>query len=270
MYYIYIIQNKINLKLYVGQAKNLKKRWQGHRDKANNGDNRPLYNSMRKHGFDKFVMTEIEVFDSLNDCNEAEEFWIQLFQSRNRALGYNIAYGGNNHAHTPETRAKLSAIRTGTEASPETKKKMSDSHMGEKNVMFGKNHSNESLKKMSSAKEGKYDGENNPFYGKAHTEETRALISEANKGLQAGENNPMFGKTHTDEVRKLLSDINSGQNHHMYGKHLSDETKQKLSISMIGKNKGKKMSEETRRKMSEAKKGKPSNRWKNKADNQDD
>lgn len=45
----------------------------------------------------------------------------------------------------------------------------------------------------------------------------------------------------------------------MYGKHLSDETRQKLSQAMSGKhhpNYGKRLSEETRRKMSEARKGK--------------
>ena len=63
---LFNIQNIINNKIYVGQAKNLKKRWQGHRDKTNNGDTRPLYNSMRKHGFDKFEMNMIEEFAKRN------------------------------------------------------------------------------------------------------------------------------------------------------------------------------------------------------------
>jgi group I intron endonuclease len=254
MYYIYIIQNITNNKIYVGQAKNLKKRWQGHRDKTNNGDTRPLYNSMRKHGFDKFEMNMIEEFDNLDDCNEAEEFWIQFFQSQNKEIGYNIAFGGNNHAHTSETKAKLSKIRTGIKASEETKKKMSEARQGEKNAMFGRKHSDETIVKMRQAKLGKYEGENNPFYGKTHTEETRKILSENHIGLQAGESNPMFGKTHTEEIRQLLSDINKGNQYALGVKH-TEEAKQKISLSKIGK-KRKPFSEETKRKMSEIRKGK--------------
>jgi group I intron endonuclease len=249
-FYIYVLQNITNNKIYVGQAKNLKRRWKSHRDAANKGDTRPLYNSMRKHGFDNFEMNMIEEFDNLNDCNNAEEFWIQFFQSRNKEIGYNIAYGGNNKAHTPETKAKLSKIKTGTKASPETKKKMSDAHSGENNSMFGRNHSDEALEKMSQAKEGKYDGENNPFYGKTHSEETRKLLSETHIGLQAGENNPMFGKTHTEETRKFLSDINI-DNTNSLGNILSEDTKKKISEALKGK-KRKPFTEEHRRNMSES------------------
>ena len=253
-FFIYIIQNKINNKIYVGQTKNLKRRWKSHRDTANKGDARPLYNSMRKHGFDNFKMESIEEFDNLNDCNEAEEFWIHFFQSRNKEIGYNIAYGGNNKAHTPETKAKLSKIRTGTKALPKTKKKMSDTHSGENNAMFGKTHSDESLEKMSQAKEGKYDGENNPFYGKTHSEETRKLLSENHIGLQAEKNNPMFGKTHTEKTRKFLSDINIGNTYSLGKKH-TDEARKKISEAKIGKKRGP-MTPEHRQKIADARRGK--------------
>jgi len=71
---------------------------------------------------------------------------------------------------------------------------------------------------------------------------------------QKGEDNHMSGK-HPIAL--------SGENHPMYGKHLSEETKKKISLSKkekyLGINNprfGKKMSKETRKKMSLSKKGK--------------
>jgi group I intron endonuclease len=72
----------------------------------------------------------------------------------------------------------------------------------------------------------------------------------------------------TEERRKKFREMTSGQNNHNFGKSLSAETKQKLSISLKGRvipeevrkktsqtMKGVPKSEETRRKMSEAQKG---------------
>src|SRR5579859_8194033 len=117
-FYIYTIQNKINNKMYVGQTINLKGRWRGHKSCAfNKNDLRPLYCSMRKYSIKNFVMEALEEFDNLHECNEAEEFWIQFFQTYNRTIGYNINLGGNNRSHTKETKQKLSKMRLGTKHS---------------------------------------------------------------------------------------------------------------------------------------------------------
>lgn len=59
-----------------------------------------------------------------------------------------------------------------------------------------------------------------------------------------------------------------GENHHNFGKHLSEETRQKIGESLKGEHNpmfAKHLSEETRRKLSEAKKGKQkSEEWKRK------
>lgn len=76
--------------------------------------------------------------------------------------------------------------------------------------------------------------------GVAGCEETRRKISEANKGKTVPEErrkkiSESVKKTMTREHRKLLSDIHlgkcSGENHYLYGKHLADETRNKLSVS---------------------------------------
>lgn len=84
--------------------------------------------------------------------------------------------------------------------------------------------------------------------------------------------NPLFGfnKTFggeggspTEEIKKKMSIARSGENHPLFGKHHSEETKMKISLAHIGISAGennpmfgKKHSEETRRKMSNDRKGK--------------
>lgn len=68
-----------------------------------------------------------------------------------------------------------------------------------------------------------------------------------------GNKNPFFGKKHSIETLKFLKERPklTGKNHPLFGKHLSDEAKRKISIAKTGKV----LSEETRQKMSKAKKG---------------
>ena len=77
------------------------------------------------------------------------------------------------------------------------------------------------------------------------------------------------GCLHTDESKKRISDSKLGENHHYYGKTLSEDHKQKISKGCTGRvdtddtrqkksiaQRGKTHSEETRRKISESKTGK--------------
>ena len=84
-----------------------------------------------------------------------------------------------------------------------------------------------------------------------------------------GENNPFFGKHLSEETRKKISESNKGENNPFFGKHHSEETLKRISEAHKGKHhkaesrrkmseahKGKHLSEEHRRKMSAALKGK--------------
>ena len=80
--------------------------------------------------------------------------------------------------------------------------------------------SEEGRKKLSE----KMLGEKNPCFGKIYTAEERARISEQTRG----ERNPNYGRKHTEEARRKMSEAN-------LGRHMSDETKQKIAKSMMGK-----------------------------------
>ena len=67
--------------------------------------------------------------------------------------------------------------------------------------------------------------------GKVISAETRRKLSEA----LSGENNPLFGKHLSEDTRQKMS-VNNGR--FWKGKHLSEETRQKMSASHKGKNLG--------------------------------
>lgn len=66
-----------------------------------------------------------------------------------------------------------------------------------------------------------------------------------------GQHHPMYGKHRSEETKQKMSESRKGEKSVWYGKHHLEETKQKISEA----HKGKSLSEEHKRKMSEAKKG---------------
>lgn len=88
---IYKITNLINGHCYIGQSRNIKKRWEEHRTRAFNieddGYNYPLYKSFRKYGLQNFSFEIIEQC-SEKQLNEKENYWIQFYQANyNQTIG---------------------------------------------------------------------------------------------------------------------------------------------------------------------------------------
>jgi len=79
-----------------------------------------------------------------------------------------------------------------------------------------------------------------------HSEETRRKISEA-----------MKGRKRSEETRKKMSEAKTGENHPNFGKHFSEEHRNKISESCKKSFEGRKrfFSEEHRKKLSDAKTG---------------
>ncbi len=78
-----------------------------------------------------------------------------------------------------------------------------------------------------------------------------------------GEDNPSYGKHLSEETKKKISEANKGVNSPNYGKHLSEETKKKIGEARKGKyagvnhpNYGKHHSEEAKKKIGEVHRGK--------------
>lgn len=89
---IYIIKNKINNKLYIGQATNSLKRWETHLKEANASKPKIIIDqAIKKYGVKNFWY-EILEYQILN-YDEREKFWIKEYNSQ-VPNGYNVSPGG--------------------------------------------------------------------------------------------------------------------------------------------------------------------------------
>jgi len=90
---IYIIKNTINNKIYIGQAKNTKERFQGHcKPSAAHRDNDLVAKAIQKYGKEYFYYEILE--SQIENYNEKEKYWIKYYNSL-VPNGYNISEGGD-------------------------------------------------------------------------------------------------------------------------------------------------------------------------------
>lgn len=84
---IYLIENQINHKKYVGQSKNIYARWSGHRCDSKE-KNLPLYFAMRKDGIENFKFSILEECE-ISQLAKREDYWITFYNSY-VPNGYNL------------------------------------------------------------------------------------------------------------------------------------------------------------------------------------
>ena len=199
---IYKTTNLINGKFYIGKD--------SHNNPVYYGSGIMLNAAIRKYGKENFIKEIIDTADNEDELNEKEKYWIKETNAQNKRIGYNIASGGN--VFDISTHPDIENI----------KRKISESHKGEKNPRCGV----------------RLIGESNGMYGKQQSEyqkervrqtmlnreytplidEHKAKMSETRikNGVAKGEKNPMYGRNR------------SGENNPMNGKKHSEETKQKM------------------------------------------
>ena len=182
---VYKHTNKTNGKVYIGiTSKKPEARWE-----SGNGyrHNAYMQNAISKYGWDGF---EHEIlFENLTQeqASAIERKLIAEYKSADRRYGYNIELGGYGRGVVSE----------------ETREKMRQNFLGEKNPNYGKHLSEETRRKLSECNRG----ENHPRYGTHHSVETRRKISEAVRG----EKNYMYGRKHTEEYKELMRTKNCKQ-----------------------------------------------------------
>lgn len=97
---IYKITNQINKKAYIGQAVDIRVRFNGHRSTAfnpnDNGYEYPLYRAIRKYGIDNFTFEVLEEC-LVSELNEKEIYYIALYDTYYN--GYNQDKGGTSASH---------------------------------------------------------------------------------------------------------------------------------------------------------------------------
>lgn len=95
---IYKITNTKNGKIYIGQSKDINRRWIEHKcyykSKNHHSSSSYLYSSMRKYGIEFFSFEVIEEVEE-NELDAKEFFYINLYCSNQKENGYNLTNGGD-------------------------------------------------------------------------------------------------------------------------------------------------------------------------------
>ena len=108
---VYLILNKINGKLYVGQTvQPLKVRFNEH---ARKKDNTLIHNAICKYGRENCYCGVIKTFSSKEELDYLEKYYIVALHTK-KPYGYNLTDGGEGfigYRHSPETLAKISETK---------------------------------------------------------------------------------------------------------------------------------------------------------------
>ena len=230
--YIYLVTDTTNGMKYVGQHHY---HIEGQLDPNYHGSG-IIISRIYKERPETLKEEYIKTCYSDSEMNDDEKYYIKLYKTL-YPYGYNLSEGGDGVLPSEETRRKMSKSHKGKippnkgiPMSEEQKKKLSESLKGRNVWNKGIPMSEETKKKLSESHKGQIP----PNKGKHHTEESKKKMSESLKGLFSGEKHPFFGKHHTEESKKKISEKQKG-------KKLSEETRRKMSKARINGKQSKKV-----------------------------
>lgn len=190
---VYQIRNLINNKIYIGSAKNHKKRHARHLRDLKLGEHHCIYlqRAYDKYGVDNFV------FEILEECLESElfekeEFWIEKLKPE-----YNIGAvgGGDNYTNHPNKEIFHERLVKQLKQCKRPDPKFREDNPNWRNgaTFFVCPLCNNEIrisgiktKPKTCGKCRDRNGQNNPFFGRKHSEETKEKIRQTklkNKGL---------------------------------------------------------------------------------------
>ena len=121
---IYMIRNKVNNKMYIGQTgRDIKNRLNEYLQdlRTNKHYNSYLQNAWNKYGEDNFEFKVLQECDE-EDLNTFETLYINILKTL-APDGYNLKEGGSNGKHTKETKQKISKACKGKKTLVRNKKK---------------------------------------------------------------------------------------------------------------------------------------------------
>lgn len=116
---IYKITNLTNGKMYIGQAKDIEKRWSKHKYSSQK-ENQVLYRAIRKYGIENFEFEIIQECD-IKELDNLEIYYIQYYNTyihSENSNGYNMTIGGDatrGNKLSEETKLKISKANKGRE-----------------------------------------------------------------------------------------------------------------------------------------------------------
>lgn len=178
-YKIYMLNNKINSKKYIGMTgvkyPSTRKGQHLHNLRKNKHDNDHLQSAFNSYGEEVFDF--VILYDNLteNEAKNKERELITFYNTQDRNFGYNVEPGGEIISLSEESKNKIRNALKGRKISEEQRKAHSEL-MKHNNPMSGKTHTTEAREKIRKAsllrsKESRL-----------HSEETKEKIGAAHRG----------------------------------------------------------------------------------------
>lgn len=225
--YIYKITNKINGKIYIGSAIDMDQREHSHCSdlRCHRHHNSHLQNAFNKYGEDAFEFSSKKVdVENETALRLLEERYINYCWNSGKL--YNLSKKGKGgdlisyHPKNKEIRKKISEAskRMYASMSEEQKRLRSENTKGEKNPNYGNKWTEEQRKKLSDFRKE---------YSKTHIHPQKGKTFEM-----------QFGEEYAVKLKKELSEqakLRMGDKNPFYGRHHSEETKQKIREKHLGK-----------------------------------
>jgi group I intron endonuclease len=177
--------------VYIGESKDIERRWNSDYKKLNCKGQRKLYNSFMYYGF------ENHTFEIVKECTEEEipyyeRYYQEYYNVLDRNYGLNCKLtkvGEKKEVCSEETRKKISEAQKkrfangqihpnkGKHRTEETKIKIRNSLKGKPSWNKGKNHSDEHKENLSENHWSKKEGYINPFAKKVINTETKEVYN---------------------------------------------------------------------------------------------
>lgn len=196
---IYVIKNKINNKMYIGQSIHIESRWKEHINHLNshNHNNKHLncsWNKYHQNNFDFIIIAKCKT----SELDFLERLFIKLYKTTNPKYGYNKTNGGKdiNGENNPNYERDCS---------------------GKNNSFYGKKHSQKSKKLMRDAK-----------LGKKLTKQHKKSISDS-----------LTNRIRSDEECRAISKGQNSTGYYRVSKKKAKSTKQGYSYSYSWRENGK-------------------------------
>jgi group I intron endonuclease len=211
---IYMIHNVVSNKVYIGQTVNINHRFVQHSGELRRGvhENTALQCDYDNYGKQSLRYVVLEMIDKNKDgiLDEREIYWINFYKNLSDYDVYNLTNGGlSGYKRSEETKKKISLSKTGSYLSDETKEKIRQANIGDKNPKYwlGKHRSEKQKQKQSEAMKGKMSGENHPMYGKEGYWKDKKHPKEFGKQISQ----TLMGHKVSDESKKKMSDAKKGK-----------------------------------------------------------
>lgn len=144
---IYVIVHRDSGRWYVGQSKNIEKRWATHRSDLRSAIhvNSRLQNAWTKYGEDAFDFAVL-ILAPVWMLNDLEQAYLDDPQTSQFNIGKDATSGMRGRTHTKECRDMISKIQIGRKQSPDTVAKRIASNTGRKRTPEQRARMSESMR----------------------------------------------------------------------------------------------------------------------------